>query len=309
MAPPPARHGEDVPARPARDPGDAWVEGPTGERFWGRFGAAGLLVHDPAQGVLLQHRAAWSHHGGTWGIPGGALQEGETPIAAALREANEEAGVPPNAVRVHGTRVIDREVWRYTTLITEATTPFTPVVGDAESVELAWVALGQVTDLPLHPAFGQAWPVLSRLLKMRPFTVVVDAANAVGSEPNGWWRDRRGATERLMGRLTALGETGLPADQLALDASTWHPRIDVIVEGQARDASAAATTTPGALTQVNVVPAPGLGDDTIVEQTQQRINDGSQVIVVTSDRELRERVAALGAQYRGVKWLLDMLPN
>ena len=35
------------PRRPLgpRDPGDAWVEGDRG-KFWGRFGSAGLLVHD-----------------------------------------------------------------------------------------------------------------------------------------------------------------------------------------------------------------------------------------------------------------------
>ena len=65
--------------------GDAWVEGPNGERFWGRFGAAGLLVHDARRGVLLQHRADWSHFGGTWGLPGGARHEGETAVEGALR--------------------------------------------------------------------------------------------------------------------------------------------------------------------------------------------------------------------------------
>src|SRR5580692_6708509 len=67
-----------------RDPGDAWVEGPDGQRFWGRFGAAGLLVWDPAAGVLMQHRVAWSHFGGTWGIPGGARKQGESAEAGAL---------------------------------------------------------------------------------------------------------------------------------------------------------------------------------------------------------------------------------
>lgn len=33
--------------------------------------------------------------------------------------------------------------------------------------------------------------------------LVVDAANVVGSRPDGWWRDRAGATGRL---LAALGD-------------------------------------------------------------------------------------------------------
>ena len=48
--------------------------------------------------VLLQHRAEWSHFGGTWGIPGGARHEGESAVDAAVREAGEEAGVPVGAL-------------------------------------------------------------------------------------------------------------------------------------------------------------------------------------------------------------------
>lgn len=59
-----------------RDPGDAWVVAPSGERYWGRFGAAGLLAIDPERGVLLQHRVSWSHFGDTWGLPGGARHAG-----------------------------------------------------------------------------------------------------------------------------------------------------------------------------------------------------------------------------------------
>ena len=36
--------------------------------------------------VLLQLRAAWTHGGGTWAIPGGALDSHEDPITAAVRE-------------------------------------------------------------------------------------------------------------------------------------------------------------------------------------------------------------------------------
>ena len=77
-----------------RDPGDAWVVAPSGERYWGAFGAAGLLALDEHRGVLLQHRVSWSHYGDTWALPGGARHEGESAGDGALREAAEEAGVP-----------------------------------------------------------------------------------------------------------------------------------------------------------------------------------------------------------------------
>jgi 8-oxo-dGTP diphosphatase len=144
--------------------GDAWVEGPDGDRYWGRFGAAGLLVVSPDFEVLLQHRAAWSHFGGTWGVPGGARHEGESAVAAAVREAGEEAGVPADALDVRFTTVLDLGYWSYTTVVADATERFTPVVSDPESIALRWVAVAEVDELPLHPRFAESWPVLrSRL--------------------------------------------------------------------------------------------------------------------------------------------------
>lgn len=143
-----------------RDPGDAWVVGPDGTKFWGAFGAAGLLVWHKEAGILLQHRAEWSHHGGTWGIPGGAIRQGEDAIAGALREANEEAGVPAELVTVLFTELLDLDFWSYTTVVVESSEIFEPVMGDAESEALAWIALDQVVAFDLHPGFGKSWPAL-----------------------------------------------------------------------------------------------------------------------------------------------------
>jgi 8-oxo-dGTP pyrophosphatase MutT (NUDIX family) len=143
-----------------RDPGDAWVYGPNGQKFWGTFGAAGLLVWHPENGILLQHRVAWSHFGGTWGLPGGARKKNESAIEGALREANEEAGVPRELLTLLFDSVLDLGFWSYTTVVVEATRHFEPVIGDAESLELAWVPLADVDGLPLHPGFATAWPTL-----------------------------------------------------------------------------------------------------------------------------------------------------
>ena len=153
-----------LPRRP-RGPGDEWVYGENGEKFWGSFGAAGLLVWHRELGVLLQHRSLWSHFGGTWGLPGGALKPDEGTIAGAMREANEEAGVDPELLRVMFSTVLDRGVWTYTTVVVEAMAEFEPVIGDAESVAVAWVALDDVAGLPLHPGFEATWVDLrSRLV-------------------------------------------------------------------------------------------------------------------------------------------------
>jgi 8-oxo-dGTP diphosphatase len=149
-----------------RGDGDGWVVSNTGSWFWGRHGAAGLLLraphHDGSAVVLLQHRAAWSHQGGTWGLPGGARDSHETVEQAAIREAHEEAGLAEDQLTVR-TKVITKEVfgeddtnWSYTTDIADDPEQL-PTTPNRESAELRWVAEDDVADLPLHPGFAASW--------------------------------------------------------------------------------------------------------------------------------------------------------
>lgn len=142
-----------------RDPGDAWVEGEAG-RFWGRFGSSGLLVFDAERGILLQHRALWSDHGGTWGLPGGARHQGENAVDGALREAWEEAGVPAENLQLLFTSVYDVGYWSYTTVAVSAVARFEAVINDPESIALEWVTPSEVESLMLHPGFAASWPEL-----------------------------------------------------------------------------------------------------------------------------------------------------
>jgi 8-oxo-dGTP pyrophosphatase MutT (NUDIX family) len=148
-----------------RDPGDQWVYGPNGEKVWGAFGAAGVLVWNrDTDCILLQLRAEWSHHGGTWGIPGGAMRKGESAREGALREAHEEAGVPEELLEAIDEFIIDLGFWSYTTVIARTTEHFEPVENDQESIDLQWVKRTAVEELELHPRFGQNWPHLRDLL-------------------------------------------------------------------------------------------------------------------------------------------------
>ena len=283
----------------------------SGEKYWGRFGAAGLLAVDPVRGILLQHRVSWSHFGGTWGLPGGALHEHESAIVGAIREAQEEAGVPDGAVLPRFTSVLDLGIWSYTTVVADVQHPFDPVISDPESVALEWVPVDEVDDRPLHPGFAAAWPALRTLLELRP-AVVVDAANVVGSVPDGWWKDRAGAASRLRDRLEGLA---VPASALELDGDVWFPEVSLVVEGQARsivqdqdqdqDQDPDAGAGSGA---VAVVRAEAAGDDAIVAEVERRVAEGRTVVAVTSDRELRERVEHAGAsRAQPVLWLRDLL--
>ncbi|ROP64054.1 NUDIX hydrolase [Curtobacterium sp. PhB115] len=308
-----------------RDPGDAWAVGPDGTKAWGLFGAAGLLVDDGAGRVLLQHRVEWSHHGGTWGIPGGARHQGEDAVTGALRESAEEAGVPHDGVDLRHTALLDLGFWTYTTVVGRASRPFEPVIADRESLALSWIPVDEVDALPLHPGFGASWPALREAIATTPH-IVVDAANVVGSVPDGWWKDRAGAAARLLSSVAALAEGGVPADLLELPFARWWPRWTVVLEGEARGAAGAGAAdgaddgagagvgvgagsgagSGSGSGVVEVVRAPGSGDDAIVDAARGAVERGdAPVVVVTADRELRARVEAFGAVVRGPSWLRD----
>lgn len=123
--------------------------------------------------------------------------------------------------------------------------------------------------------------------------VIVDAANAVGMLPDGWWRRRAEAAELLRDALAPLAETGFRANVLprGLDWLT-RPPLDValVVEG------AAART--GAIPTVRVVAARSSGDDAIVQLVAAE-GTARRCAVVTADRRLRARVMRLGAAVVG----------
>jgi 8-oxo-dGTP pyrophosphatase MutT (NUDIX family) len=148
---------------------DGWTVCALGHRHWGRAGAAGLLVHrNGADGceVLLQHRAAWSHHGGTWGTPGGALHAGEPAAEGALREVREELGLLSTDLVLGEPSVDDHGGWSYTTVLAEPSRAIeiSDLRLDGESDGAAWVPLAALDQVELHPGFAAALPRLRPLL-------------------------------------------------------------------------------------------------------------------------------------------------
>ncbi|WP_227488002.1 hypothetical protein [Brachybacterium subflavum] len=134
-----------------------------------------------------------------------------------------------------------------------------------------------------------------------PMALVIDGANVVGSVPDGWWRDRAGAAERLRDRLEHLEmpSSAPGADGEEPSAGLVRPLISLVVEGRARDIA----ETGG----VRVVRAPAAGDDEIVAEVRRRRAEGGTVLAVTNDRELRARIAEAGGEVRRVGWLRSLL--
>jgi uncharacterized protein YaiI (UPF0178 family) len=117
--------------------------------------------------------------------------------------------------------------------------------------------------------------------------LVIDAANVIGSRPTGWWRDRPAAARRFTEQLRAT-----------VTAGRLDPPVTVVLEGQARLGAG-----EGDVDGVQVVHAPGEGDDTIAAIAEGHRN----VVVVTADRQLAARVRAGHAEVVGPRWLLGQL--
>ncbi len=286
--------------------GDGWARCDRGHLHWGRFGAVGLLAYhrQPGAGpdgarVLLARRSRWGQHGGSWGPPGGARDSDEPPVAAALREAAEECGLPPGGVDVQGMLLDDHGGWSYQTYTGPAAKPFGVRAASPEITQARWVKAGEVTSLRLHPGFAEHWPVLSRALA--PVSVIVDAANVMGARPDGWWRDRAAAALRLHDQLAGLAErgvAGLPDLAGLPPLDRWFPAVVLVVEGAARRAAFASPPS------LRVVLAPGSGDDAIAAEASML---PGRRLVVTADRELRRRCQSAGASVAGPGWLLGLL--
>ena len=155
-------------------PGDGWVDCAYGRKHWGTNGAAGVLLarRDPQTGkvtdVVMQHRAVWSAEGGTWGIPGGAIADGESPIEGALRESYEEANITPADIEVVGSYCEDHGPWSYTTVFAfeKPGHEVHPRANDDESVEIEWVPIDEVPNLKLLTALRADWPTFRKELTL-----------------------------------------------------------------------------------------------------------------------------------------------
>lgn len=127
--------------------------------------------------------------------------------------------------------------------------------------------------------------------------LVVDVANVMGSRPDGWWRDRAGAASRLLGELSAVRGADLPVPE---GGSRHVGRVLAVVEGRARHVPEVGG--------VELVRAPGSGDDALVASVETLLREGGEVLVVTADRGLRARLPRQ-VECLGPRWLRDLLPG
>lgn len=154
------------------------------DEYWGRGGAGMMFTCSEDGTVLLLLRAAWVDQPGTWGIPGGGVEEGwfQTPIeepitdmsifiSAAVKEATEECGsLPPGfepVEQIVGKTVYEDCGFQYITFIADITADqkesWSISLADGESADYVWVPLQGVSPgvrikgKPLH--FGVEYTI------------------------------------------------------------------------------------------------------------------------------------------------------
>jgi predicted RNA-binding protein with PIN domain len=120
---------------------------------------------------------------------------------------------------------------------------------------------------PAHPADSGHW--------------LVDAMNVIGSRPDGWWRDRRGAMDRLLDELAALLERS-------------GAEITVFFDGR----PVALEADPGGV-QVHFAPGGRNAADLAIVAFLERSPAPSVYRVATSDAALAASVRALGSEVEG----------
>jgi 8-oxo-dGTP pyrophosphatase MutT (NUDIX family) len=85
------------------------------------------------------------HHPGQISLPGGGLDHGELPEAAALREAEEEIGVDPSTVRVLGSLTP-----LYVIVSGFVVTPFVGVVEERPNFQPEAREVAEILEVPLE---------------------------------------------------------------------------------------------------------------------------------------------------------------
>lgn len=138
-------------ARPAS--GERWTICALDHVHWGANGGAGLLLRyrsaDSEPRYLLALRSRWADEPATWGFPGGAIRDGESPEEAARRETVEEIGGLPT----YGVAAEEMQDcgggWRFHIFLADVEAMF-----DAYSVRetdaTGWFTSLQMRELPLH---------------------------------------------------------------------------------------------------------------------------------------------------------------
>ena len=169
--------------------------------FWGRRGAGVLVLSASTGRLLLPLRSSKVQEPHTWGTWGGAIDDGENPAKAAMREMREESGVRLNPTMLEMLYEFHSGAFQYTTFLAVVDAEFKPRL-DKETEAANWFELD---SLPTALHFGlrailddsKAMSLLRRRVRdirakiLAPFAELMERyqSNGSGSYDAKWLRD------------------------------------------------------------------------------------------------------------------------
>ncbi|WP_371055860.1 MULTISPECIES: CoA pyrophosphatase [unclassified Rhodosalinus] len=123
---------------------------------------AGVLVAIGGAGEvwLTKRSSALKHHPGQIAFPGGKQDEGDAdPVSAALREAEEEIGLPRDGLEVLGTMPCHETVTGFTVtpVLAQVRRAFSPVAEPGEVEEVFAVPLSHLADPGNYTMQARRW--------------------------------------------------------------------------------------------------------------------------------------------------------
>lgn len=147
--------------------GDGYYPSTDGSHFWGKYGAAGVLVRNVDENgveryLMVQRGPIVSTNKGKWQLPGGALNSNENDYQGTARELNEELQSPDgwlDTLTPAGEVKFDHPSgWHYTNIAADSNEMFEPTVDGTETSDAKWFTKEEIAQLPLHPALEKSLP-------------------------------------------------------------------------------------------------------------------------------------------------------
>jgi mutator protein MutT len=134
---------------------------------------AAVLVafHEDGRLLLTKRSARLKHHPGQIAFPGGKVEQGETLVDAALREAQEEVGLDPSQVSVLGTLPSHETVTSYvvTPVVSMIRGDWTPVPELGEVEEVFTVPFDHIANRTNYRIEGRRWQGRRRYYFTAPY--------------------------------------------------------------------------------------------------------------------------------------------